>query len=67
VPNGDYASFSRAIFGSRECPPRICGELVTTTDASSAEHAGVHHFTVGQRRGLRVVRSRAALRHEPAL
>src|SRR6202035_3601692 len=30
------------------------GELVTADGQVIGEHAGVHHFTVGQRRGLRV-------------
>src|SRR5581483_8483540 len=28
------------------------GEIVTSTGARLGEHAGVHHFTVGQRKGL---------------
>jgi tRNA-specific 2-thiouridylase len=32
----------------------VAGELVTADGQVLGEHAGVHHFTVGQRRGLRV-------------
>src|ERR1019366_723401 len=32
----------------------MAGELVTTDGRVVGEHAGVHHFTVGQRRGLGV-------------
>jgi tRNA-specific 2-thiouridylase len=55
VPNGDYASFIDAYFREQCTPPsELSGELVTTDGRVVGEHAGVHHFTVGQRRGLRV-------------
>jgi tRNA-uridine 2-sulfurtransferase len=53
VPNGDYAAFMNAYLrekGIRE--PESRGEIVTTAGKTLGEHAGVHHFTVGQRRGL---------------
>jgi tRNA-uridine 2-sulfurtransferase len=53
VPNGDYAGFIDAY--SREqgiTAGELNGELVTTDGVVVGEHAGVHHFTVGQRRGL---------------
>ena len=55
VPNGDYAAFIDAYFrgaGHRAAETR--GELVTADGRVVGEHAGVHHFTVGQRRGLGV-------------
>lgn len=53
VPNGDYAAFIDAYFRekgiSRE---RTAGEIVDTEGKVLGEHAGVHHYTVGQRKGL---------------
>jgi len=55
VPNGDYAGFIDAYFREQGIAPReVAGELVTAAGQVIGEHAGVHHFTVGQRRGLRV-------------
>ena len=53
VPNGDYASFIDAYFREQGIPANeLSGELVTTDGRVVGEHAGVHHYTVGQRRGL---------------
>ncbi len=55
VPNGDYAGFIDAYFREQGAPhDQLAGELVTTDGQVMGEHAGVHHFTVGQRRGLGV-------------
>ncbi len=55
VPNGDYAAFIDAYFRERGVErERLRGEIVTTDGRTLAEHDGVHHFTVGQRRGLNV-------------
>ena len=55
VPNGDYAAFIDAYFKEQGmAPSETQGELVTTDGRVVGEHAGVHHFTVGQRRGLGV-------------
>jgi tRNA-specific 2-thiouridylase len=55
VPNGDYAAFIEAYFRERGIEPaQTRGEIVTTGGRAVGEHSGVHHFTVGQRRGLRV-------------
>ena len=55
VPNGDYAAFIDAYFREQGIAPQeVAGELVTADGHVVGEHAGVHHFTVGQRRGLRV-------------
>ena len=55
VPNGDYAGFIDAYFreqgrerGETE------GEIVASDGRVLGQHGGTHHFTVGQRRGLRV-------------
>ncbi len=55
VPNGDYAAFIDAYFDERGIrPEQTRGEIVNTDGQVLGEHAGVHHFTVGQRRGLRI-------------
>jgi tRNA-specific 2-thiouridylase len=53
VPNGDYAAFMDAYLHSkgRELEEKR-GEIVTSEGHALGEHTGVHHFTVGQRRGL---------------
>jgi tRNA-specific 2-thiouridylase len=53
VPNGDYAAFMDAYLHSkgREIEERH-GEIVSHDGRALGEHTGVHHFTVGQRRGL---------------
>ncbi|HEY1219879.1 MAG TPA: tRNA 2-thiouridine(34) synthase MnmA [Bryobacteraceae bacterium] len=53
VPNGDYAAFLSAYMketGVEE--PGMRGQIVATDGRALGEHQGVHHFTVGQRRGL---------------
>jgi tRNA-uridine 2-sulfurtransferase len=55
VPNGDYAAFIDAYFREQGiAKEETAGELVTSDGHVVGEHAGVHHFTVGQRRGLKV-------------
>jgi tRNA-uridine 2-sulfurtransferase len=55
VPNGDYAAFIDAYFKEQGIDRQdLAGELVTADGKVVGEHAGVHHFTVGQRRGLGV-------------
>jgi tRNA-specific 2-thiouridylase len=55
VPDGDYAAFIDGYFKEQGIASQdLAGELVTTDGRVVGEHAGVHHFTVGQRRGLRV-------------
>lgn len=55
VPNGDYAAFIDAYFREQGIAPEDThGELVTADGQVVGEHSGVHHFTVGQRRGLRI-------------
>jgi tRNA-uridine 2-sulfurtransferase len=55
VPNGDYAAFIDAYFEEQGISAVVTsGEIVDTAGRVVGEHGGVHHFTVGQRRGLRV-------------
>jgi tRNA-specific 2-thiouridylase len=53
VPNGDYASFVEA-YREHATGPGAAepGEVVSEDGTVLGEHGGVHHFTVGQRRGL---------------
>lgn len=53
VPNGDYAAFIDAYFKEQGLDPQSKrGEIVTRDGQVLGEHAGVHHYTVGQRKGL---------------
>src|ERR1700693_2435632 len=55
VPNGDYAAFIDSYFRERGiAPEETHGEIRDTAGRVLGEHSGVHHFTVGQRRGLRI-------------
>jgi tRNA-specific 2-thiouridylase len=55
VPNGDYAQFVEAYLAERGEPIEEAeGEIVATTGEVLGRHAGVHHYTVGQRKGLGV-------------
>jgi tRNA-uridine 2-sulfurtransferase len=47
VPDGDYAGFVEKVAG-----PQPAGEIVDPQGQVLGTHAGVHRFTVGQRRGL---------------
>jgi len=53
VPNGDYAAFIDAYFReSGVATETTRGEILDTSGRVLGEHSGVHHFTVGQRRGI---------------
>ncbi len=57
VPNGDYAAFIDAYFREQGVAPAATqGEIVDTEGHVVGQHNGVHHFTVGQRRGLGIAR-----------
>lgn len=62
VPSGNYVRFIEAYLAEQgsALPAEIGepGELVTTNGEVIGEHPGVHHFTVGQRRGLGVAAGR---------
>jgi tRNA-specific 2-thiouridylase len=49
VPDGDAAGFVERLAGPGAIP---AGEIVDADGAVLGEHAGVHRYTVGQRRGL---------------
>jgi tRNA-specific 2-thiouridylase len=49
VPDNDYAGFVEKIAG-----PQPKGEIVDREGRVLGAHEGVHHFTIGQRKGLKV-------------
>ena len=49
VPDGDYARFVEKVAG-----PQPDGEIVDARGEVLGRHAGVHRYTIGQRRGLSV-------------
>jgi tRNA-specific 2-thiouridylase len=54
VPDGDYAGFIDRYLDSEDELERLPGkgEIVSARGEVIGEHAGIHHFTVGQRRGI---------------
>jgi tRNA-specific 2-thiouridylase len=55
VPGGDYKNFIDAYLAEQgDALPDTAGELVTSDGQVIGEHAGIHNFTVGQRKGLGV-------------
>jgi tRNA-uridine 2-sulfurtransferase len=55
VPAGDYRKFIEAYLAEQgERKESATGEVVTSDGRVLAEHRGLHHFTVGQRKGLGV-------------
>ena len=55
VPGGDYKKFIDAYLAEQgESLPDTAGEIVTREGEVLGHHAGIHNFTVGQRKGLGV-------------
>jgi len=55
VPGGDYKQFITAYLEEQgETAPEIAGDLVAANGEVMGRHAGIHNFTVGQRKGLGV-------------
>jgi tRNA-specific 2-thiouridylase len=53
IPGGDYSAFMAAYLDEQgEAMPDSAGELVTAGGEVVGRHAGIHGFTVGQRKGL---------------
>ena len=53
IPGGDYTAFLKAYLDEQGEPlPDSSGELVSTSGEVIGHHAGIHGFTVGQRKGL---------------
>jgi tRNA-uridine 2-sulfurtransferase len=59
VPSGNYVKFIAAYLGEKGDSLReVEGELVTTSGEVIGRHRGVHHYTVGQRKGLGIAAGR---------
>jgi tRNA-specific 2-thiouridylase len=66
VPTGDYVRFieayraesGAAAHAVQPSSPDESGEMVATSGEVIGRHSGVHHFTVGQRRGLGIAAGR---------
>src|ERR1700683_2143923 len=59
VPSGNYVRFIEAYLGEQgSALSAESGEIVTTGGEVLGRHAGVHHFTIGQRKGLGVAAGR---------
>jgi tRNA-specific 2-thiouridylase len=54
VPDGNYAGFIERYLEAEDEGGRLpgTGEIVDAIGAVVGQHAGVHHYTIGQRRGL---------------
>lgn len=53
VPNGDYAGFLDAYLREKGRPREaVEGPIVNSEGKELGRHAGAHHFTVGQRKGI---------------
>ncbi|HTW45658.1 MAG TPA: tRNA 2-thiouridine(34) synthase MnmA [Acidobacteriaceae bacterium] len=55
IPGGDYKQFIDTYLEEQgEAIPDTAGELVSTSGEVIGRHAGIHNFTIGQRKGLGV-------------
>ena len=54
VPDGDYAGFIDRYLAAEGQTDRLpgAGEIVSTGGEMMGEHAGIHRYTIGQRRGI---------------
>lgn len=53
VPTGNYVRFIESYLGEQGGKlPETTGEIVTTDGEVLGRHSGLHHYTVGQRKGL---------------
>jgi tRNA-specific 2-thiouridylase len=61
IPGGSYSAFLAAYLDDKgETMPDSAGELVTAGGEVVGRHEGIHGFTVGQRKGLKVAAAGAA-------
>src|SRR4030095_4467586 len=60
VPDGDYAGFIDRYLESEQQSDRLpgAGQIVTTGGDVIGEHAGIHRYTIGQRRGIGIAQAR---------
>jgi tRNA-specific 2-thiouridylase len=56
VPDSDYAGFIDRYLAKQDQADRLpgTGEIVSTSGEVIGEHAGIHRYTIGQRRGIGV-------------
>ncbi len=56
IPDGDYAAFVERhydeIIGNQSSSPFPSGKIVDAEGRTLGSHSGIHHYTIGQRRGL---------------
>ena len=54
VPDGDYAGFIDRYLDAEDAADQLPGkgEIVDMSGAVVGHHSGIHHFTIGQRRGI---------------
>jgi len=61
VPDGNYAGFIDRYLAEGEEEEKITpqgGELVSTSGQVLGHHRGIHHYTIGQRRGIGIANDR---------
>ena len=60
VPDGDYAGFIDRYLEAEEITDRVpgSGEIVDTSGRVVGKHQGIHHYTIGQRRGIGIADER---------
>jgi tRNA-specific 2-thiouridylase len=60
VPDGDYAGFIDGYLEAEEAINRLPGqgEIVDTGGVIVGQHTGIHHYTIGQRRGIGIAKER---------
>jgi len=54
VPDGNYAGFIDRYLAAEDAQGRLpgVGEIVSASGEVLGQHEGIHHYTIGQRRGL---------------
>ena len=60
VPDGDYAGFIDRYLAAEDSADRLPGqgEIVSVSGEVLGQHEGIHHYTIGQRRGLGIAHER---------
>lgn len=60
VPDGDYAGFIDRYLAAENSEGRLPGEgeIVSSSGEVMGQHSGIHHYTIGQRRGLGIAHER---------
>src|SRR4051812_23732997 len=60
VPDGDYAGFIDRYLAAEQQADRLpgSGEIVTSSGEVLGAHAGIHRYTIGQRRGIGIAGAR---------